>query len=113
MAVLCETEAGFTRAVLELAKLYGWRSAHFRPAVNRRGHWSTAVQGDGAGFPDLVLVHPKRKRVLFVELKTNRGRRTPGQIAWSIDLTEARAAYRLWRPCDWPEIEATLKGKRT
>jgi hypothetical protein len=47
------TEAAFLRQVLDLAKLRGWRTAHFRPAQTSRG-WRTAVQGDGAGFPDLV-----------------------------------------------------------
>ena len=60
-------EATLQRQVLNLARLTGWRSAHFRPAQNQRGKWRTAVSGDGAGFPDLVLA--REDRLLFVELK--------------------------------------------
>jgi hypothetical protein len=45
------SEAAFTDAVIELARLGGWRVAHFRPARTASG-WRTPVQGDGAGFPD-------------------------------------------------------------
>jgi hypothetical protein len=49
------TEAEFLAQVLQLAKLCGWLTAHFRPAKTAHG-WRTAVQGDGAGWPDLVLL---------------------------------------------------------
>src|SRR5690606_4527127 len=62
------TESAFQRQVLALAKMLGWRTAHFRPAMNQRGDWRTPVAGDGKGWPDLVLV--KGERVLFRELKT-------------------------------------------
>lgn len=44
------TEAQFTDAVLEYAKVCGWRSIHLRPAKTEKGY-RTAVQGDGKGFP--------------------------------------------------------------
>lgn len=36
--------------VIELARILGWRVAHFRPALTKHG-WRTPVQADGAGFP--------------------------------------------------------------
>jgi hypothetical protein len=52
------------RQVLELAKICGWRTAHFRPAKTSKG-WRTPVSGDGAGLPDLILVRPPE--IVFAE----------------------------------------------
>ena len=60
------TEREFQRAVVELARLMGWRVHHTRPALTRAGEWRTPIQGD-AGFPDLVLCRPPR--LILAELK--------------------------------------------
>ena len=110
------TEAQFQRSVIELAQLNGWKVAHFRKAQNGKGAWRTAVAADGAGFPDLVLA---RDRVIFAELKTDKGRVRPEQRAWLDALTCAgvnthRAASVetvVWRPRDWNDIQETLTRK--
>ena len=99
-------ERAWQRTVLDCARAYGWFTAHFRPAQNAKGVWRTPVEGDAKGFPDLVLV---RERVLFVELKTDKGRLTRHQQAWLDRLAAAGQATRVWRPSDWDEVEATLK----
>lgn len=76
------SEAQLQDAIIEAAKLYGWRCAHFRPAMTVRG-WRTPVQGD-AGFPDLVLA--RLGKVMFLELKREGGRVSPDQQAWLNDL---------------------------
>ncbi len=103
------TEAAFQLQVLQLARLCGWRVAHFRPARTAKG-WRTAVSGDGKGFPDLVLV---RERVLFLELKTDSGRLTAEQAAWQAALQAAGQLALVWRPADWPAIEAILTREDT
>ncbi len=103
------TEEEFLRQVIELARVFGWRTAHFRPAMTASGRWVTAVQGNGKGFPDLVLV--RGDRILFVELKTDVGRLTNEQADWLSALKAAGAAVYLWRPADWEQIVATLKGE--
>lgn len=124
------TEAAFQRQVIELAQLYGWRVAHFRPARTADG-WRTAVQGDGAGFPDLVLA--RRPELIFAELKSERGRPTAAQREWLDQLGSIAQAVQLrceaaaeqlgepeppslvdaylWRPSDWPAIEARLRRR--
>lgn len=103
------TEAEFTRQVLELAKLRGWKSAHFRPAQTKRG-WRTAVQGDGKGFPDLVLVRQREpKGVLVAELKVVKGVLRPEQTAWLIAFEAAGVPAFIWTPRDWGEIERILE----
>lgn len=106
------TEAEFTRQVIDLARLYGWRTAHFRPAQRRDGRWLTPVAGDGKGFPDLVLLHPIRGRLLFIELKVGKNRLTDEQALWLSDLRGLLGAGNAeeWRPERWDYIEATLRG---
>ena len=64
------SEKEFQAQVLQFAKLHGWRTAHFRPAMTAKGRWVTAIQGEGKGFPDTVLV--RGYRLIFAELKAGR-----------------------------------------
>ena len=109
MTVQTVREADFQQAVAEFAQLVGWRVAHFRPARNHRGRHMTPVAYDGVGWPDLVLV---RDRLIVAELKTKQGRVTDQQQAWLDALAAAGVETYLWRPDDWPDIEAVLTRRR-
>ena len=110
-------EADFQRQVLDLARLGGWRVAHFRPAQTAKG-WRTPVGADGAGFPDLVLTRPPE--LIFAELKAEKGRTTPEQEAWLGDLRvvaqcimlndedEIPVQVYVWRPSDFDEVRRVL-----
>jgi len=100
------TEREFQRAVVELARLHGWRVHHTRPALNRRGQWQTPIQGD-AGFPDLVLA--RDGRVIFAELKRTGGRPTQQQHMWleTLALCNGVEVY-VWFPDDWDRIVEIL-----
>jgi hypothetical protein len=67
----------------------------------------TAVQGDGAGFPDLVLT---RDRIIFCELKSATGRLSDAQTAWAESIHRAGGNFYCWKPADWDEIERTLRA---
>lgn len=102
------SEAALQSAILELAKLLGWRCAHFRPAQTRTGRWLTPVSADGAGFPDLLMA---RGQVLIAaELKADKGRLTPAQTEWLDALSNVCDVY-VWRPADWASgrIEQVLR----
>lgn len=88
------TESELLSVVLETAALFGWRTAHFRPAMTTHG-WRTAVSGDGKGFPDLVLV--RGHRLLAIELKSARGTVTADQAAW-LEVLRPVASVHVWRP---------------
>lgn len=103
MTPLHPTEAEFAEVVIGLARLRGWRCAHFRPARTEHG-WRTAMTGD-VGFPDLVLA--RRGIVLFVELKSARGGLTVEQRAWR-DSIAPSGMWHLWRPSDVAEIKRVL-----
>jgi len=88
------TEAQMMRAVIHAARILHWRIAHFRPARTTHG-WRTAVQGDGNGFPDAVMVHPAAGLVWWVEFKMRGGRLDPEQRRWRDDLGAAGQTWRL------------------
>lgn len=98
------SEKQLLESVVALAKALGWR--HFHTHDSRRSP---------AGFPDLVMV--RGGRLLFVELKSTRGRYGPGQVEWLDDLADVAAGSGdvvealTWRPCDLLDhtIEATLR----
>ena len=101
------TEAQFQAAVIAAAQLRGWLVAHFRTAQTASGRHLTPVAGDGAGFPDLVLVG--HGRVLWRELKTDTGRVRLDQQRWLDTLRAAGEDAAVWRPRDWPLIDADLR----
>ena len=91
------SERDFQAQLIQLAELTGWRTYHTYDS--RRSN---------PGFPDLVLV--RAPRVIFAELKRERGRVTDAQRAWAEELAEcAGVEYYLWRPSDWDEVEMILK----
>ena len=100
MAVLVISEADLQSAVVQLAHLKGWIVAHFRPSLRQSGNYSTACQYDAQGFPDLVLA--RDGRVIFAELKGDKGVLSPEQIKWRDALNSGKwsyvTEYYLWRP---------------
>ncbi len=101
------TEEQLLKNILKMAHLCGWLAYHTRSAINRRGVWSTPIQGD-PGFPDLVLA--RNKKVIFAELK----RETSGLSVVQYGWYDAIGNVYLWRPSDWlsGEIERILKEGR-
>jgi hypothetical protein len=83
------TEAALQARVLGHARATGWLAYHT--------HDSRRSQ---PGFPDLVLVSERRGRVLFRELKTERGRLSEPQQQWLRALTAAGEDAGVWRPAD-------------
>jgi hypothetical protein len=63
-----------------------------------------------AGFPDLVLV---RDRVIFAELKRDKGQLSVDQYEWLEMLKKTGAEVYVWRPCEWTKIEGVLKARET
>lgn len=111
------SEADWQRLVIDAARAWGWRVAHFRAAQLGDGRWVTPVAADGAGFPDLVLVHARHAVVAFVELKSETGDHRPEQRAWLDDLGEAMQQHgdvwvATWRPRDERRVMHMLQYPR-
>lgn len=91
------TEAAFLRQVRDLARIFGWSTYH--PFLSR---WSER------GFPDVVLCRPPR--ILFVELKTDKGKTTPDQDRWLGMLEQCPGVeVFVWRPADFDAMTAVLR----
>jgi hypothetical protein len=104
-------ERSFQAVVVEVARLAGWRVAHFRAARTAQG-WRTPVTADGQGWPDLVLVRPPR--LAFAELKRESGEATLCQLEW-LDVLRLlpQVETYLWRPSDWDTIVEVLTGSNS
>jgi len=89
------TEEEWLQQVRELARLKGWLNYHTRSS--RRSD---------PGFPDLVLV--RGDRLIFAELKREKGRLTESQRIWLEALGATDAESYIWRPSDWERVEEVL-----
>ena len=85
----------------------GWRYYHTRNS-----------KGSDYGFPDIVLVHAKKQRLIFAELKAEGKEPTEDQQEWLDDLTAVRMALKefkvclevyVWHPSDIDTIWDILK----
>lgn len=103
------TEQQWQSRVTNLADFHQWRWWHApdnRPITARSGR--LYVQPVRAGFPDLVL--SRGPRLVFAELKRELGRVSPEQSEWLAALAATGAETYLWRPSDWADVQATLRG---
>jgi hypothetical protein len=98
------TEAQLQTQVLAMARFHGFTLTY---------HTYDSRRSD-AGFPDLVMVNPRQKRVLFRELKREKGSITSKQQTWIDTLTAAGQDAAIWKPSHLfsGEIEASLRGPR-
>jgi len=93
------TENEFKDILISVAKRYGWLVHHDLPAQSSRGNWATHVQGD-TGFPDLVLLHPSSGKLYIAELKSDKGKLTPGQKRWLMAFESAGIYNTVLKPND-------------
>jgi len=90
-------ERTFQAAIVELARLAGWRTYH--TFDSRRSE---------SGFPDLCMT--RGGRLLAVELKAMKGKVSLAQREWLAALASCPGVeVHIWRPGDWDEIERTLR----
>ena len=99
-----QTEAAFQKQVEDLAHYCGYMTSHAHLPFF-----------DTAGTPDLLIVHPKTGRTMFVELKarTKTGRLpkpSPAQQRWLNALAIKNEVYVWTWPDSWDELEAELKA---
>lgn len=103
-------ESHFQNFVVRYAKDHGWLVHHTRTALSKSGRYMTPVQGH-IGFPDLVLVSPEHRQLLFVELKQDRGALREPQRIWLSALSAIAGVYVcLWRPKMLEEIKRFLES---
>lgn len=96
------SEARLQQQVIDLARWAGF--LHYHTVDSRKSR---------PGFPDLVLVHTRTGRVVFIELKSAIGRVSDAQQEW-LTLLGKQHEVHLWRPADWEsgEIRDVLGAER-
>jgi hypothetical protein len=127
------TELDFQRQLVGtkppgLAVVFGWEHVHFRPAQTKAG-WRTPATGSMAlGWPDLVLLRVRDRRLIFAELKRETASDPAGDQARVLELLRAiagetngqayphggypgppRMEVHVWRPSDLEEIAKVLR----
>jgi len=95
------TEDELLTAILGAARFGGWRVHHDRRS-------DKALQQGDRGFPDLVMA--KAGRVIFAELKADKGQLTTDQVAWHLALRDPRVESYIWRPSDEDDVIRMLRG---
>ena len=94
------TEADLREQIRDLCGLFGWKM-----------YFSWTSIHSPRGFPDLVLANPEHKRVIFAELKREKGKVTEDQKAWLKALLDCGQECYVWRPADIEMIARILRGK--
>jgi hypothetical protein len=95
------SEKDFQRQVIDLGRLCGWKVQH-----------QTISYRSEPGWPDLVMV--RNGRIVFAELKTERGRVSDAQSEWlaalnQVALANAGVHVGVFRPSDWADLERVLR----
>jgi hypothetical protein len=85
------TEAELQSDILDLARRCNWLAFHVRDSR----------KSTGPGFPDLVLVHKTTGRVIWAELKDEKGRVSAKQAEWLAALQAGGHTAGVWRPRHW------------
>lgn len=91
------TEGELQGFVVTLARLHGWLAYHTYDS--RRSE---------AGFPDLTMV--RDGRIIFAELKSEKGKVTAAQQRWLDWLAKSSAVeVYVWRPSDLDDLDRILR----
>ena len=92
------TERDLREQIRDLCKLFGWKMYFTWRSIH-----------SPAGFPDLVLANSEQKKVIFAELKREKGKVTPEQKEWLDALKACGQTVYVWRPGDIEAIAEILR----
>ena len=95
-----ELERDFQERVVTHLRFNGWRV--YAVPDSRRASM--------AGYPDLTCWNPKQHRLMFCELKREKGRVSEAQKIVLAELAAITETY-LWKPSDWNDIVRIAKEK--
>lgn len=104
-----QNERTFQSEIMYLARLTGWLVWHFNDSRRQVAAGRFVGDKDAAGFPDLVLA---RERVVFIEVKTLKGKLSDKQRRCIQALEDAGQEVYVFRPDDWDTIKRVLARRR-
>ena len=97
--LLAEPERRFMERIRTLAKAHSWKCFHVYDSRRSEPGWPDMILCDGVSL-------------LGVEVKTNTGKLTPEQQIRLSLLEHAGVETHIWKPKDWPLIEARLTRRK-
>jgi hypothetical protein len=89
------SERAYQWRIIALARQLGWFEYHTFDSRKSR-----------AGFPDLVLI---RERIVYAEVKAERGKTTPTQDDVLQRLRNAGGEVYVWKPSDYDDVQRILQ----
>jgi len=98
IAATSSSESQFERQVKQLAALFGYAYYHT---------WRSIHSPDG--YPDCCLAKPGR--LVFIELKSEKGKVSDKQQEWLDTLEAAGAEAYVFRPSQFDELVEILRNK--
>ena len=101
-----QSEADVQSTVTASLDLYRYRWTHFRPAINKRGHYQTALSGS-PGWPDIAATNGKV--FMVIEVKSEKGVLSAEQLIWRVMLENSGVEYWLIRPSSVDEFIRRLQ----
>jgi len=97
------TEKEFLAQVLELLTLNGWL------LVDHQFEQAHYAKRTSKGRPDILAI--RAPRVLFAEIKSEKGKLSPHQKLWLMELEQCPGVeVYCWRPSMWDDIVRVLQG---
>ena len=94
------SEKDFQQQVVTMAHALGWKTYHTLYSIK-----------SALGYPDLTMVSTRQHRIIFAELKTEKGKISPNQAAWLEALrTPKLVEVYTWRPSDIATIQQCMEG---
>lgn len=91
-------EKAFQTAVVRLAGQFGWKVYHTWLSIH-----------SAAGFPDLVLARERDQRLIFAELKGDKGKLSAAQQDWLATLKVCGMETYSWWPSDVDALAEILR----
>ena len=95
-------EEAFRLQVRKIARMYGWTLQY---------HTHSSLRSD-KGYPDETWINVDRKRILFIEFKSDKGRIRPEQQQWIDALKAVGQEAAIWRPKDMDLVVEVLGPKQ-
>jgi hypothetical protein len=94
--LLALSEKKWQALVVQMARTFGYLSYH-----------TLDSRKCAPGYPDLTLVG--HGRLIYAELKKEKGRLSPAQKVWLEELGKTCAEVYVWRPSQYKEVRAILE----
>lgn len=104
-----KVEPGTRPAISE--KVWSSQFKHLFRTLGWEGYHTFFSHYSEHGYPDWTLVNAARKRLVFVELKAEKGKLSEHQEHWRDLIQACGIEWYCWKPSEFDEAVRILKGE--